>query len=297
MNDVAGYADYVRSLGGNIHFEASEQDSLTYFAAERLLLRGNNDEAKRSLQNYLSSFPEGVFSVNANYYLAQIAFTRKEYTEAKQRYTSVLNNHDTKFAEESLARKSEIEYLEKDYEVALTSFKRLLEIAESPENIEAARLGVMRCAQHTGKQADLLSAATELLKNVRLSPEIAAEARLLRAKTYLVQSEITKAEVDLITLSKDTRTIYGAEANYLLAQLHFDNKDYDKAEKELTDFIKKGTTHQYWLARAFVLLSDVYIKKGDDFQARQYLLNLQKNYKGKDDIAPMISERLAQLNP
>ncbi|MDR0756586.1 MAG: hypothetical protein LBF85_01925, partial [Tannerella sp.] len=69
-----------------------------------------------------------------------------------------------------------------------------------------------------------------------------------------------------------------------------------KAEKELTDFIHKGTSHQYWLARAFVLLADVYIRKGDDFQARQYLLNLQKNYKGNDEIAGMIEERLDKFN-
>jgi predicted negative regulator of RcsB-dependent stress response len=178
----------------------------------------------------------------------------------------------------------------------MKSFKQLQEIAESVENRDAAKLGVMRCAQFTGRQAEALQAAGELLKSAKLSPEIETEARYLRAKSYIALGEKQKAEADLAVLSKNTRTVYGAEAKYLLAQSWFDRNETDRAEKELADFISKGTTHQYWLARAFILQADVFIRKGDDFQARQYLMSLQKNYKGKDDIAGMIEQRLGKLN-
>ena len=59
--------------------------------------------------------------------------------------------------------------------------------------------------------------------------------------------------------------------------------------------IEVSTPHAYWLARSFVLLSDVYVKLDRKMEAKQYLLSLQQNYQANDDIAGMIESRLAKL--
>lgn len=295
LNDINSFAAYANSLGGNVRFEVSEQDSLTYLAAEKLFMRGDNEGARRSLTNYLQTFPQGAFSSNANFYLASIAFAKRDLEEAKRLFSLVLESGDTKFREESWARKAEIEYLDKDYAAAMESFKHLQAVAENPENKEAAKLGLMRCAELTGQPQEALLAANDLLKEPKLSPEIMSEARYVRAKAYISLKQENKALADLKEISKDTRTIHGAEAKYLLAQLYYDNKDDKNAETVLMNFIENGTPHQYWLARGFILLADIYIRQGDDFQARQYLTSLQNNYKGDDEIAAMIEDRLGKL--
>ena len=296
LNNINAYAAYVNSLGGNIHVEASEQDSLTYLAAERLFTRGDYEGAGRSLTNYLNAYPRGAFSSNANYYLAKIAFDRKNYPEAKRLFVLVLSSGDPKFREESLARKSEIEYIQKDYSSAIATFRELQGVAQLRENREAAKLGIMRCAQFTGDEQEVLKAAGELLKETNLAPEIEAEARYLRAKTYLKLGETAMARDDFSALSKDTRTEYGAEAKYQLAQLYYNSKDAARAESELLNFIESGTPHPYWLARGFILLADIYIDRGDEFQARQYLASLKRNYQGSEDIDRMIENRMEKLN-
>ena len=295
LNDINSFAAYANALGGNVRFEVSEQDSLTYLAAEKLFMRGDNEGARRSLTNYLQTFPQGAFSSNANFYLASIAFAKKDLEEAKRLFSLVLESGDTKFREESWARKAEIEYLDKDYAAAMESFKHLQAVAENPENKEAAKLGLMRCAELIGQPQEALLAANDLLKEPKLSPEIMSEARYVRAKAYISLKQENKALADLKEISKDTRTIHGAEAKYLLAQLYYDNKDDKNAETVLMNFIENGTPHQYWLARGFILLADIYIRQGDDFQARQYLTSLQNNYKGDDEIAAMIEDRLGKL--
>jgi TolA-binding protein len=295
LDDVSAYAAYANSLDGSVRLGASEQDSLTYLAAERFYMRNEFEAARRSLLNYLHNYPGGAFSVNADYYLGKIAFAGKDYNEAGRRFSSVIDSRDTRFREDACARKAEIEYTGKDYASALESFKLLGAIAEEPANINAAKLGIMRCAQQTEQWQDALNAAENIMKGSKLSPEVIAEARYVRAKAYINLRQSSKAIPDLQELGKDTRTAQGAEAKYLLAQQYYNSNENAKAEKELTRFIENGTPHSYWLARGFILLADIYIRQNDDFKARQYLNSLRANYKGQDDIDAMIENRLSKL--
>ena len=69
------------------------------------------------------------------------------------------------------------------------------------------------------------------------------------------------------------------------------------AEDVLNRFIEAGTPHQYWLARGFILLADVYYKQGKTFEAVQYLKSLKENYPGSEaDITEMIDTRLEKWN-
>ncbi len=295
LNDINAYANYINSIGGNVRLEVGEQDSLTYIAAEKLFLRGDNSGAQRSLINYLQTFPNGAFSSNANFYLGNIAFQNNAYDEAQERFEAVILSGDTKFIEEAVARTAEMQYLKKDYPKAFDSFKRLLMVAENPDNKQAARLGIMRSALQTKQEKEALVAAEQLLNDAKLSPEIESEARYVRAKAYINQKQEKKALADLKALSKDTRTAHGAEAKYLLAQYYYDTNDDKSAETILEEFAQQGTPHQYWLARGFILWSDIYIRKGDQIQAKAYLNNLQNNYKGSDDIEILIEDRLGKL--
>lgn len=295
QNNVNAYAAYVNSLGGNVHLEVSEQDSLTYIAAEKLFMRGDNAGARQSLENYLQQYPSGAFSTNAHYYLGAIAFAEKQYATALPHFEQVVNAGDPKFMEESVARTAEIHYLNKSYDEAMSYFEKLLLVAETPENKEAAKLGTMRCAEQTGQLAEAVQAATELLKEAKLSPEVVREAHYVRAKAYTSLNQETKALADWKELSKDTRTAQGAEAKYRLAQLYFDQKKDSEATKVLEDFAKNGTPHQYWLARGFILWADIFIRQGDEGQARVYLNSLQNNYQGDAEINAMIEDRLAKL--
>lgn len=295
MNNVEAYAEYTNSLGGSARINVTEQDSLTYIAAEKQFMQNNNEAAKTSLENYLHKFPNGAFEANANFYLGSIAFNKQSYDLAKPYFVKVLEKGSTRFREEAQARKAEIEYLQEDYEEALSSFELLFSFAEKPENKEAAQLGIMRCAQYTGKPEIIVSSAENLLSNNKLSPEIRTEAHYLRAKAFITLGQQGNAITDLKELSRDTRNVHGAESKYLLAKVYSDAGELDKAEKELMNFIENGTPHQYWLARGFILLSDVYVAKGDDFQARQYLVSLQNNYNSNAEINEMIENRLSKL--
>jgi hypothetical protein len=124
---------------------------------------------------------------------------------------------------------------------------------------------------------------------------MSTEARFYRAKAYLAINKSDSAFNDLTVLSKNVRTVFGAEAKYELANYYFQKQDLKKSEAEVMSFINLNTPHQYWLAKSFILLSDIYVKRGDSFQAKQYLLTLQDNYHQQDDILSIVKQKLQDI--
>ena len=67
------------------------------------------------------------------------------------------------------------------------------------------------------------------------------------------------------------------------------------AEQEIMSFTQLQTSHQYWLAKSLILLADINLQRGEIFQAKQYLLALQSNYKLQDDIPTIIQDKLQHI--
>lgn len=295
LNNVDEYATFVASQKGGVALANDERDSLTYVAAERVYMRGEIANARNSFTHYLQLFSNGAFRLNAHYYLGLIAYNEKNNAEAQQHLDKVIEFPNNKFSEEAMVMGGELAFNAKEYAKALSIYKLLKEKTASAERRLLAQTGILRSACPLGDTNETILIANEMLTNPKLAPELMNEARYDRAKAALA-THPEQALPDLKELAKDTRNLYGAEAKYRLAQYLYDDGQNEQAEKELLEFIDVSTPHAYWLARSFVLLSDVYAKMGRLMEARQYLLSLKQNYQADDDIAGLIETRLQTLN-
>lgn len=298
INDVASYIAYTKSLGNKMVIKsAGTEDSLSYVAAEKQYMDGKYSEAIAGMKNYLSKYcPGSRYCITARYYLADSYYHSNDLENALAAYQDLLQTGNSEFTEEATMRCAGILYDKKDYSAALGYFKQLQQTAQSADNKNVGRLGVLRCSFFLNDNPTTISIAGDILSDPKTSDDIKNEARYNRAKAYLALNQNDLAEPDLKLLAADTRTAFGAESKYLLANLYFSQGKMKEAENEILDFAKKNTPYQFWLARSFVLLADIYIKKGDDFQAKQYLLSLQKNYTVQDDIQSLINERLKAIS-
>ena len=296
LNKVDEYADFASSLTGGVTFDVNERDSLTYVAAERVYMRGEQEEARNSFMRYLQIFPEGAFNLDANYYLGLMEYNAQKYAEAMAYLDKVLAFPNNKYSVEAMRMSAESAYLLKDYVKSLDIYKRLKDLAETPEQRRQAETGALRSAVMQNNHEEVVHAATAILSDAKVMPELANEAYYYRAKSLTEVGEKALALKDWKTLSADPRNVYGAEAKYRLAQELYDAGAYDKVESEVFEFVDAGTPHTYWLARSFVLIADTYMKLNRDLEARQYLLSLKENYQAEDDIAGMIQERLESLD-
>ena len=296
MNRIDEFAALANAMPGNIRFDATEQDSLTYIAAEKIFMRGRVEEAKSSFNKYLQSYPQGAFTLNAHYYLCRIADEQKNHDLVLQHSGELLQYPDSPYAEEALLMRATVLFNLQRYAEALATYSQLREKTLAPDRRQLAETGMLRSAYLMRDDVETINAATILLNESKLSPELTNEALYYRAKAYLNHQAESHAIDDLKQLAKDTRNAYGAEAKYLVAEQLYKAGKYNDAEAELLNYIDQSTPHMYWLARSFVLLSDVYVALNKPVDARQYLLSLQQNYNEADDIPAMINSRLEKLN-
>ena len=296
LNKVDEYADFASTIPGGANFDVNERDSLTYVAAERVYMRGEMADARNSFVKYLQTFPEGAFSLNANYYIGLIDYNQQNYESASAHLNKVLEYPDNKYSEEAMMMSAEMAYLAKDYAKSLELYRLLKDRTSTPERRQMAATGMLRSAAMSGSGEETILVATSVLADAKVAPELENEARHYRSKALVNAGQMQYAAEDWKVLAQDTRNVYGAEAKYRYAQYLFDEGKTTEAEKEVLNYLEVSTPHTYWLARGFVLLSDIYARLDRKLEARQYLLSLKQNYQADDDIAGMIESRLQNLS-
>lgn len=276
--------------------DISEVDKLTFYAAEKAFLENNAGTHK--IEEYLKRFPDGAYALQARFYIAKQHYADAQYDTALAQLNEVLAaGADASFAEDALAMKADILMRQGHATNAMLTYQELAKRATTADNRLAAQLGILRAANDLARYPEVIAAAGEVLANSTASADEEMEARFLRANALRNTGKGSAAVEDWSKLATDPQSLYGAKSAFYLAEYYFDNDKMSKAEKTLNAFIDEGTPHNYWLARAFILLSDIYAKKGDNFAAREYLESLKSNYPGKEpDIFEMIEQRLRKLN-
>ena len=296
MGRVDQYAEYASNATGMQPVESSEIDTLTYIAAEKAYSRGNLEEAKRAFEDYLQKFPTGTFRLNSYYYKGVICYNMDAKDEAVENFEKVLKYPNSQYSEEAMVVAADIYYDNRNLDKASGLYKQIAAQSSNEERHKTALTRVLNIAIEQEKHNDIVEYATMIDNMQNASPELKREATFSRAKAHLAMNERDKAFEDLDQLAADTRTKEGAEAKFLVAQILFEDESYDFCEDEINEFIEMSTPHTYWLARSFILLADIYTVQGKTMEAKQYLLSLQNNYDGNDDIAEIIAKRLENLS-
>jgi tetratricopeptide (TPR) repeat protein len=282
MNNVDGYFAYAQTLGSDAEVSTTAQDSIFYISAEKQYMAGKTD-ANIQLEAYLDRFPEGSFRTHAHYYLAEHYYKNGKYSQALEYYEKVIASPGNIFSEQALLKAGELTFNAANYETSLNHFEQLGNLASTKWNTLKARAGIMRCHFQLNNLRETIEAAKLLKSTENVTGLMVREANFKLGKSYYLLGNSNEALRYLAEVAGDTKNAAGAEAKYLKAKIFFDQDELEKCENEIMDFISKNTPHQFWLAKSFILLSDVYLAKNDLFQARHTLKSIIDNYANEDD--------------
>ena len=294
MNDVDSYFAYTGKLGSNVQVSVNEQDSLIYSAAEKLYM-ARDPKARVQLERYLTQFPNGSFALNSHFYLAEILYNAEEVAKALTNYEYVIAQPDNFFTEVSLSKAGGLYYNAAKYQQALDCFERSSKITGSGNNSLISHTGIMRCQYQLANYPASIEAANLVLTSEKVSDILKRETNYILASSYYKTGNKDKAFPILSKLSTDTNSAEGAEAKFLVADILFERQRLKEAEAEIMDFIDKNSPHQFWLAKSFLLLSDIYLKNGDEFQAKNTLKSIVENYPEQNDGILQTTRQKLQL--
>ena len=288
--ELQQYRQFLSSIPNSPQLDDDDMEQLTFEAAENDVAQNSDDINK--MQLYVEQYPNGKYLASALYYIASSKSANQDYESAIEALNKLISHRgDSNYAPQALYMKAQIMETTMMCEpIEIVKIYKELERRGGADYTVEAYLGVMR---NTPKASEQLDYAQKLLSLNGLTTEQQEEARYYRAKASLEKKDKTQAESDLKELTKNVKSLFGAKAAVELGELYLADARLSDAESLLVGFTDEGTPHQYWLARGFIVLADVYAAQGKTSLAKEYVKSLRDNYPGSEpDIHDMINQRL-----
>jgi TolA-binding protein len=297
QGDAQGYIIYAGAAQGVEAVNESEQDSVSFAAAEHAYYGGNYEHALPLLLNYIADFPKGAFLLDANFYTADIYLRQSKDTAAIPYYEAVLKYPRCDFTENALSALSALYFNAEQYGRAYDYYATMLRTAESDAVMLTANRGMALSAFMLRDYKNAAKHATALLDDKNISDGMRQEMHYVRAKCHEQNADsMPQAMQDYAAAAVNVSTKEGAEAMFRVIEYDFGRADYEKVEKQTIRFSKLGSPHQYWIARAFIVLGDVYVQRGDAFQAKATYESILDGYgNAADGIKDAVRERISLL--
>lgn len=282
---------FLEGIDGAPRFEASELEQTAFTAAENAYIGSGSTTA---LESYLQTYPKGAHEPQALFYMAEAhsADNPRKAAEYAKRLLDIYP--DAEVAEDVLLIKAQAESDLGKTEAAYESFTILEAKSAGANMLRDARLGIMRTAFDLAKYREAARAADRLLgSTAAVEASSADEIRFVRAMSNSRLGNRAEALADWEILEKDLRSVYGAKSAVYHAQALLEAGRRKEAREVADRLIGSDTPQTYWLARGFIVYSDILRADGSKFEADEYLKSLRSNYPGQEaDIFEMIDTRL-----
>lgn len=280
------------------NYTTAQQESIMYTAANNLYLKGDWQGTVSAVTAYFDKFPtKPIYDKQARFIRAQSLVQLNKSDEAIADYNVILNDWTSASTEQSLISISKLYMGQKKYNEAVPFLKKLETTSEYKADYTFAINSLLLCYAQMKAPDDALKYVNLVRGNDKSAQEDKFKTGLYAGLAYLQKGDTTSAVNEFDYTVSNTKTIAAAEAKYNLAYIEYQKKQYKASQKSCFDLQKDLPNYDYWVAKAFILLADNYVKLKDNFQAKATLQSVLDNYKGDDDILPTAKQKLAMLSP
>jgi tetratricopeptide (TPR) repeat protein len=289
---VNEYATWVRTLDF-VTVTDVELDNDSYESAVKQFEQNNNKQAISGFSAYISSFPTGIHSLQANFYLAQAYYSEGQKDSSIANYQYVINQPRSEFTEQSLARLSQVLLDNNEKEKAIPVLIRLENEADFPQNKVFAQSNLMKCYYDKKDYASSVVYAEKVLGNAKTDDNVKSDAQIIIARSAMQTGDEAKARSGYAKLLTIAKGELAAEALYYDA--YFKNKDgkFESSNVAVQKLAKNYSSYRYFGAKGLILMAKNFYGLKDSFQATYILDNVIQNF---TDFVDVVSEAQRELD-
>ena len=294
-SDATGFLDYANTTSiGNL--STYEQDNITFQAANNRFLTADYQGTFESVNAYFDKFPKAVHDKHARFIRAESLVKLKRPNEAIPDYEFILNDWTSDYTERALISISKIYLAQKKYNEAIVHLKKLELTSEYKANYSFAVNNLMEAYSSMNLPDETLQYVKFIKESNKSSEEDLFRAGLYSGKANLIIGDTIQAVKAFTEVAEKTQTVTGAEAKYNMANILYLRREYKNSLSSAFDLTNKMPSHDYWVAKTYILIADNYIALKDVFQAKSTLQSILENYENKDDdILALAKEKLEKL--
>ena len=255
-----------------------EIEKTLFDSAERKFIEGNKNVAFKLLNEYKKSYPDGAFSKEASYYLAEIYFEKDKWDEALLAYQSLVSDEVSIYTEKALTRIIILLKNKNQQHEAIKYMEKLAEIASHEENIRFAKFNLMQSYFDSNDFEKALKLTEDVLNTENLESSVFWDANLIKARTFLMLYDSIKAAESYKILEKAPIGEIVAEALYYRAFVLNKEKKYLASNKLISKIASNSSQKSIWNVKSLILLAKNYYLLNDAFQAIFVLDSVIENF-------------------
>lgn len=293
--DATGYIRYATSTNiGDL--STAEQDSHMFSVAKTLFDRGNWQGAVEAIHAYFDKFPKPIHEKHARFVRGESYARLGKDDEALHDFNIIMNDWTSAYTEQTLVSVSKLHLNKKAYNEAVQVLKKLELTSEYKSNYGFAINNLLVSYFNIGDYIETQNYARLVKEYEKSSEEDIGMAHLYSGKAFAAENKNADALKEFNLAALKSKTVYGAEARYRVAEQQLKAKQYDKAIESAFDIADTFSSYDYWVAKGFIIMADAYKGKGDKFQAKSTLESVIDNYDNdKDDVLKEAKSRLEKL--
>ncbi|MFT5715279.1 MAG: TolA-binding protein, partial [Flavobacterium sp.] len=289
---VDEYATWVRTLDF-VTVTDVELDNDSYESAAKQFEQNNNKQAISGFNAYISSFPRGMHSLQANFYLAQVYYSEGQKDRSILHYQFVIDQPRSEFTEQSLARLSQVLLDNNEKAKAIPVLLRLENEADFPQNKVFAQSNLMKCYYDKKDYSNSVVYAEKVLNNAKTDDNVKSDAQIIIARSAMQTGDEVKARSGYAKLLSVANGELAAEALYYDA--YFKNKEgkFESSNVAVQKLAKNYSSYRYFGAKGLILMAGNFYGLKDSFQATYILDNVIQNF---TDFPDVVSEAQKELD-